>query len=355
MSRLLILLLAVATIVSSITPAIAQTGHTSQSGTVTRDANLRAGPGTLYAVRGGASAGSPVQIVATNAAGDWYKLDSGQWIAAFLIRLDTPSAASAGRRVPAGAVPAQVVSITDGDTIRVHIDGATYPLRYILINTPETDEPFGTEATAANRRLVEGKTVYLLRDVRETDHYGRLLRYVFLADGTHVGAEIVRQGYAQVATFPPDVTREAEMRAAQREAMAAGRGLWAAQPASDTRSGEAAPALPRPAAVPGGAPAVQLAIVANRGSEEVLEIRNVGADPLALGGWQLDGSKGNDLCIVPNGTTVAPGAGYQVATGDSEPQGAGFKCAGKPIWNNSGETIYLRAPDGFVLSIEAVR
>ena len=124
MSRLLILLLTVATIVSSVTPAIAQTGHTSQSGTVMRNANLRAGPGTLYA-----SAGSPVQIVATNAAGDWYKLDSGQWIAAFLVRLDTPPAASAGRRVPAGAIPAQVVSITDGDTIRVHIDGATYPLR----------------------------------------------------------------------------------------------------------------------------------------------------------------------------------------------------------------------------------
>jgi endonuclease YncB( thermonuclease family) len=63
--------------------------------------------------------------------------------------------------------------------------------------------------------------------VSETDRFNRLLRYVFLADGTHVNAELVRQGYAQVATFPPDVSREAEMRAAEAEARMAGRGLWA--------------------------------------------------------------------------------------------------------------------------------
>ena len=352
MSRLLSLLLAVAAVLGGIPSAIAQT---SQHGTVTHNAKLRAGPGTVHAVRGGARADYPVRIAATNTVGDRYKLDHGHWIATFLVQLDTPSLAPPGHSAPAGAVPAEVVSITDGDTIRVRIDGITYPLRYILINTPETGEPFSAEATAANRRLVEGKTVYLLRDVRESDRYGRLLRYVFLADGTHVGAELVRQGYAQVATFPPDVTREAEMRAAQREAMAAGRGLWAVHPPPGRRSREAVPAIPLPAAVPNGAPTVQLAIVANHGREEILEIRNTGTGTLDLGGWQLDGSKGDDRCIIPSGATVAPGAGYQVATGDSQPQGAGFKCAGKPIWNNSGETIYLRAPDGLVLSLEAAR
>lgn len=55
------------------------------TGTVTRNANLRAGPGTSYAVVGTATAGAAVVIVGENAAGDWYELEDGQWIAAFLV------------------------------------------------------------------------------------------------------------------------------------------------------------------------------------------------------------------------------------------------------------------------------
>lgn len=101
--------------------------------------------------------------------------------------------------------------MVDGDTIKVEIEGTTYRVRYIGIDCPETVHPqkpvgwMGPEACEANRRLVEGETVYLEKDVSETDQYGRLLRYVFLADGTLVNAELVRQGYAQSATYPPDV------------------------------------------------------------------------------------------------------------------------------------------------------
>lgn len=205
---------------------------------VLRDANLRTGPGLTYPMAGMAAAGQTLRIAGRNAAGDWYQLESGEWIAASLVRIEGSAPPVIGdpivANVPAGAVAAEVVRVVDGDTIRVRFAGAEVPVRYILINTPETDEPFGAEATAANRRLVEGKTVYLLKDVSETDRFNRLLRYVFLADGTHVNAELVRQGYAQVSTFPPDVTREAEMRAAQQEAMDAGRGLWAPSDSSSS-------------------------------------------------------------------------------------------------------------------------
>jgi micrococcal nuclease len=66
----------------------------------------------------------------------------------------------------------------------------------------------GPEATDANRQLVEDRTVYLEKDVSETDQYGRLLRYVFLADGTLVNAELVRLGYAQSVTYAPDVRHQ---------------------------------------------------------------------------------------------------------------------------------------------------
>ena len=140
------------------------------------------------------------------------------WLALLLAGCSTPAGVGGER--------ARVVAVVDGDTIDVLLGGQTQRVRYILINTPEAGEPFGAAATAANRALVEDKTVTLVKDVSETDRFGRLLRYVYLPDGGFVNAELVRQGYAQLATFPPDVAQEATIRAAQQEAMAAGRGIW---------------------------------------------------------------------------------------------------------------------------------
>lgn len=70
----------------------------SQVGVVNRNANLRAGPSTLYAVVGSAPAGTTVRIAGQNAAGDWYQLSSGRWIAAFLV---DRNGAGAARPAPA--------------------------------------------------------------------------------------------------------------------------------------------------------------------------------------------------------------------------------------------------------------
>ncbi|HSP54769.1 MAG TPA: thermonuclease family protein, partial [Dehalococcoidia bacterium] len=73
---------------------------------------------------------------------------------------------------------ATVTRVVDGDTIEVEINGETRKLRYIGINTPETVDPrrpvecFGHEASDYNRRLVEGKTVGLEKDISETDQFG---------------------------------------------------------------------------------------------------------------------------------------------------------------------------------------
>jgi micrococcal nuclease len=129
-------------------------------------------------------------------------------------------------------VEAQVVEVVDGDTINVEVDGTVYPVRYIGIDCPETVHPsepiqwMGPEARDCNRRLVEGKTVYLEKDVSETDQYGRLLCYVFLADGTFVNAELVRLGCAQVSTDPPDVRYQDLFLEMQQEARDSGVGLW---------------------------------------------------------------------------------------------------------------------------------
>jgi endonuclease YncB( thermonuclease family) len=128
-----------------------------------------------------------------------------------------------------GGVLAQVVDVVDGDTIKVVIEGRQYSVRYIGIDAPETtfgkSEPYGRMATDFNSQLVGGKTVELVRDVSETDRYGRLLRYVYVGD-TFVNAEIVRQGFASSASFPPDIARQDVLRQAEREARENNRGLW---------------------------------------------------------------------------------------------------------------------------------
>ena len=100
-----------------------------------------------------------------------------------------------------------VKKVIDGDTIEL-VDGTK--IRYIGIDTPETVHPskpvefMGKEASNFNKTLVEGQCVHLEYDVERTDKYGRTLAYVYL-DTLFVNAELVKQGYAQILTIPPDV------------------------------------------------------------------------------------------------------------------------------------------------------
>lgn len=121
---------------------------------------------------------------------------------------------------------AEVTYVFDGDTIEVELDGRTYRLRYIGVDTPEREEPFYQAAFDFNRELVEGETVTLMRDVSETDQYGRLLRYVYLDDGTFVNAAIIRAGMGRIVTFPPDVAQTENLKQLQEEAREAGAGMW---------------------------------------------------------------------------------------------------------------------------------
>ena len=120
----------------------------------------------------------------------------------------------------------RVVRVVDGDTIVVAVGGTRgSKVRLIGIDTPERDECFYRAATERMRALVNGKSVKLVRDVSETDRYGRLLRYVY--DGARsINATMVAEGFASAATFPPDVAHALEYVALERKARLAGRGLW---------------------------------------------------------------------------------------------------------------------------------
>ena len=136
--------------------------------------------------------------------------------------------ASAARGEP---IEGTVVRVVDGDTIHVKLGERVEKVRYIGVNTPEIhhptrgEEPGGREAAELNRRFVAGRRVRLELDVRARDRHGRLLAYVFVGD-LMVNAELVRLGYAQVMTVPPNVKHQELFVKLQREARDAGRGLW---------------------------------------------------------------------------------------------------------------------------------
>lgn len=128
----------------------------------------------------------------------------------------------------------QVANVVDGDTIKVNSGGHIETVRLIGMDTPETHDPrkpvqcFGEAAHQKTLSLIGGKSVRLEADPADSDRdkYHRLLRYVYLPDGTFVNAELVRQGYAFAYTVFPNSKLD-QFRTLEAEARQSGRGLWA--------------------------------------------------------------------------------------------------------------------------------
>jgi micrococcal nuclease len=118
----------------------------------------------------------------------------------------------------------EVDEVIDGDTIDVRIGGIKTRIRYFGVDTPERGDSCYREATDRNETLL-GDTVLLLPDARTEDDFGRLLRYVFLPDGTSVDATLVAEGFG--AAWTRDGRYRDEIVALEREARDGGRGcLW---------------------------------------------------------------------------------------------------------------------------------
>ncbi len=109
------------------------------------------------------------------------------------LAVPTPADARSEDVIPRGTERATIVSVVDGDTIKVERDGKTKTesVRLLLIDTPETRDPndpvecYGAEATKRTKTMLpKGRTVYLERDVTDTDRYQRLLRYVWFKGRT---------------------------------------------------------------------------------------------------------------------------------------------------------------------------
>jgi micrococcal nuclease len=128
----------------------------------------------------------------------------------------------------------KVVKVVDGDTMDVNVDGKVERLRLIGIDTPETVDPrkpvqcFGKAASDKAKELLTGQSVTLEADPTqgERDKYKRLLRYVFLPDGTSYNLYMISEGYAHEYTYDKPYKDQAEYKQAEIDARNNNRGLW---------------------------------------------------------------------------------------------------------------------------------
>ena len=139
-----------------------------------------------------------------------------------------------------------VINVIDGDTISVFLEGQEESIRLIGIDTPESWEnekvvkdaqrygitvdemiTLGNIATTFVEVLVEpGDTLIIEFDKQRRDEYGRLLGFVFLENGTMLNEEILKAGYAEIITIPPNVKYIKELYNAYLDAKENKRGFW---------------------------------------------------------------------------------------------------------------------------------
>jgi micrococcal nuclease len=134
----------------------------------------------------------------------------------------------------AGVELYRVVKVIDGDTIDLDINGQTERIRLIGMDTPETVDPrktvecFGKEASNKAKEMLTAKSVKIAADPTQDnrDKYKRLLRYVYLEDGTNFNKLMISEGYAHEYTYYVPYQLQVEFKAAQKDAEENERGLW---------------------------------------------------------------------------------------------------------------------------------
>jgi micrococcal nuclease len=159
-----------------------------------------------------------------------------------------PSKSNTVVKSPISLETAVIARVVDGDTVELK-DGRR--VRLVGVNTPESTtrtEEYGKAASDYTKKQLTGKTVYLEKDVSDTDKYGRLLRIVWLSPPSSISdkeirtkmynATLVLGGYAEPSTYPPDVKYADYFRKYALEARNAKKGLWSINPINGTTKGD---------------------------------------------------------------------------------------------------------------------
>jgi len=237
---------------------------------------------------------------------------------------------------PAAGEPAALLTVFDGDTLLVSIDGREEEVRLLGVNTPESDECFSAEAREATAALL-AEAALSIEVVGERDQFGRLLAYTY-AGGTLVNRALLDGGYA--LALDSDHPRRAEFLTAEEAAFSARAGLWA--PDACGAPEPHPPLLVEIEPDPAGPDEDDL------NGEWVLLAGN-GVETLDLTGWVLRDESSQNRYRFPDGFLLRPGEGVAVFTGcGADAPEILHWCADGPVWNNGGDAALLLDPAGNV-------
>jgi micrococcal nuclease len=224
----------------------------------------------------------------------------------------------------------EVSQIIDGDTIRLS-NGEK--VRLIGINAPEQGQPFYNEATEKLRELIGDEPVTLEKDVDDEDQYGRLLRYIYVNE-TFVNVEMVRQGFAISYPFSPNTKYTDKFEEAQEDARISQIGIWSPSEFSGIVIHMHADAE--------GDDNENL-------NDEYVIFENGGNSSLNMTGWTVQDEANNfyifSTFFLENGHDVTLYSGA-----DTDTTTKVYWESSKPIWNNDGDSLYLRDAAGFLVT-----
>jgi len=240
---------------------------------------------------------------------------------------------------PEERITATVISITDGDTIGVLLNGTEVTLRLLGINAPELDECWGPEASSALAGLVEGSTVTLVAGEDDVDQFGRILRYVFIdapKGPLLVNSAMVEQGNALGMSGGHEFA--VPFKALEARAVQSGRGMWGTLVCGDSDGIAADRPVVRVSEVsydPAGPDDEVL-------EQETVTITNEGYGRVSLSGWVLRDESSTNRFTFPTNTVLAPGDSIIIVTACSGgPDGSLHWCSDTPVWNNDGDTVIV--------------
>ena len=133
-------------------------------------------------------------------------------------------------------IPAIVTDVLDVRTITVEIEGEPATVRYIGVEPLPLDSPWYDVGILANQQLVANQEVLLEADDRDTDDFGRLLRYVY-SNQNMVNGLLIRNGIALAAESQDGLDRYyTNLRGWSEAAQFESLGHWSGQPPSFARN-----------------------------------------------------------------------------------------------------------------------
>jgi len=237
---------------------------------------------------------------------------------------------------PDGSEEATVVTVFDGDSILVDINGRREEVRLLAINAPERGECFGSDAGDRLRELA-GSTVWLIADGEDTDRFGRLLRLVFTPT-SFVNADLVEGGYA--LGLQDGTTLSTRLKTLEDIAFRDAAGMWGWDVCGATLGNLEISDLQPNAPGPDDENLV----------EEWIEFTNLATVPTDMGGFIVRDESSAHRYSFPPGFVLDAGAVVRLHTGcGQDTQQNIYWCSETSVWTNGGDTVLLQTPGGTVI------